>query len=204
MNFSSVAWVPDNDPNRDWETAARLATNWVDQKSAETGGSAVLVTNALNHLNVPSLEDFERRHARTSRLASRERVGRGEGPVLSYVPEGEDLHFAMNLARNSDLAVVEGGLFPVRGWAAWFEANDLVTGESLPPLDRTLREAVERLKFHGNNGFGDPFGKQQAHSILQRLQEDGMLDGQVLLGAALAAGVRPRGIKNLARLIEKL
>lgn len=204
MNFSSVAWVPDDDPQRDWETAASLAADWVNEKSAQSGASAVLVTNALNHLNVPSLENFERRHSRISRLASRTRVGSGEGPVLSYVPEAEDLLFAMGLARNADLAVVEGGLFPLQGWAAWYEAYDLVRDEPTPPLPDPIREAVDRLKFYGNNGFGDPFGKQEARVTLGRLQGEGVLDMPLILGAALAAGLRARAIKNLEGLADKL
>lgn len=203
MKFSSVAWVPDNDSQRDWETSAALAAEWVDQRSKESGASAVLVTNALNHLSVPSLEMFERRHARTSRLAGRGRVAVGDGPVLSYVPQAEDLEFAMNLARNSYLAVVEGSLFPLRGWAAWFEAHDLVGGDTTAPLNPAIREGAKRLSLHGSNGFSDPFGKQQAHSIVARLREQADLDTDLLIGAVFAAGVRPRGIKNLQRLIAR-
>lgn len=204
MTFSAVAWVPDDDPQRDWQTAAALAADWVEAQCAESGASAVLVTNALGDLGVPALHELERRHTRTSRLAGKDRVGPGEGPVLSYVPAPDDLRFAMDLARNSALAVVEGGLFPLAGWAAWFEAHDLVRGKPTPPLDDETRKAVERFEVYGNNAFGDPFGKQQARSILQRLQDQETLDSQVLLGAVLAAGVRPRGVKNLARLIGKL
>lgn len=136
---------------------------------------------------------------RTSRL-SKSSVPHGV-PVLSYVPEAENLHHAANIARNSSIAVVEGGLFPLAGWAAWCAAIDLTTNRPTPPLSDTIKEAVDRLAFYGNNNFGDPFGKQQAHSILDKIPMDAETT-EAILGAVLAAGVRPTGVKNLRRLIE--
>ncbi|MDQ4144308.1 MAG: hypothetical protein M3198_11300 [Actinomycetota bacterium] len=204
MNFLSVAWVPDDDEERDWSVAAGVATAWVDARCSEEGAMGVLVTNTLDYLGVPELNDFERRHTRASRLGKADRAGRGTGPVLAYVPQADDLHFAMGLARSSSLAVIEGRLFPLRGWAAWFEAINLVTEQTTPPFSPHTRKAIERLAFHGNNGYGDPFGKQQALSILTELRSMGDADDELVVSAVLAAGVRPRGVKNLQRLMEKL
>jgi hypothetical protein len=121
--------------------------------------------------------------------------------VLAYVPYLDDLAFAMRLAANSSLAVVETVGFPLAGWAAWFEATDLISNQSTPPIPSATRKAVERLKFYGNNAFGDPLGKKMAHSLPYELQNQGDLNHDYLLGAVLGAGVSPRGIKNLQRLI---
>lgn len=202
MKFSSVAWVPDDDSQRDWSVAAGLATHWVRERCNEEGASAVLVTNALDYLGVAELDDFERQYTRTSRRAGRNRVQRGVGPVLSYVPYAEDLEFAMRLARNSSIAVVETVAFPIGGWAARLGAWNLVANRKTPPLTEAVRDAVDRLKFYGNNGFGDRFGKRQAQSILGGLRTDGVLDRDVLLGAVLAAGLSARGTANLAGLLD--
>ncbi len=203
MDLVQVAWVPDDDPERDWSIAAGLAVDWVEQRCSEEKASGVLVTHSVGTTNVPELRDFTRRHAHTSRLASSDRVGAGFGPVLSYVPDEEDLYFAMQLARKSSIAVVEATSFPLFGWASWFEARNLITGDVALPLDEPVREAVDRLHFNSNNNFGDPFGKQQARSILDKISmDDGTSD--VILGAVLAAGVRPNGVRNLRRLIEAL
>lgn len=204
MSISFVAWVPDDDPERDWNIAAGLAARWVDDRCMKEGASGVLVTNTLDHLGVPELEDFERRHSRTSRLASRDRVGSGRGPVLSYVPAAEELQFAMALARDSSLGVVETISFPLSGWAAWFEAWNLIDDQPTPPLSEAIRNAVEHLKFHGHNGFGDQFGKDRARAILGELHAEGSLDAGLLAGAVLAAGVSARGVKNLTKLMDKL
>lgn len=201
MNLSSVAWVPDDDSQRDWNVAAGLAARWVDDRCNEEEASGVLVTNTLDHLGVPELEDFERRHSRTSRLASADRVGSGRGPVLSYVPRAEELQFAMDLARDSSLAVVETISFPLSGWAAWFEAWNLVDDQPTPPLPEAIKKAVDRLKFYGNNGFTDQLGKKQARSIVSDLLPSSEFDINFLPGAVLAAGVPARGVKNLRTLV---
>ena len=84
--------------------------------------------------------------------------------MLSYVPTLKDLEFATGLARKSSLAVVESISTPLRGWAAWLGALNLVTGAPTAVLPETTREAVERLKSCGNNGFADDYGKRDAVS----------------------------------------
>lgn len=204
MSLLRTAWVPDDDPERDWSVAAGLAAGWVEDRCREEGASGVLVTNTLDHLGVPELDNFERRHVRTSRLARRGRPGSGVGPVLSYVPHAKELEFAMSLARGSSLCVVETVSFPLTGWSARLGAMNLVTEETTSPLSDSVNEAVDRLKFHGNNGFGDDLGKRQAQSILADLRAAGSFDSGLILGAVLAAGVSARGVGNLSRLIDKL
>ncbi|MFJ4793336.1 hypothetical protein [Kitasatospora purpeofusca] len=42
-----AAWVPDDDPERDWELAADLAVAWVRRECAEQDAAGVLVVNAF-------------------------------------------------------------------------------------------------------------------------------------------------------------
>ena len=111
---------------------------------------------------------------------------------------------AMSLARHSSLGVVETVSFPLLGWASWFEAWDLVRQEPTPPLPESVRECVERLAFYGNNGFGDQFGKRQAQSILEQLDEPARKASALLPGALIAAGLSPRGIQNIRRLMASI
>jgi len=204
MTPLAFAWVPDDDPTRDWGVAAGWAVRWVDERCRMEGATGVLVTNTMSHLGVPELDRFEQRNSRTSRRAGRARVPRGEGPVLAYVPHAEELDFATRLARNSSLGVVETVSFPLGGWAAWLGAFNLVTEEFTGPLDTAVAEAVERLNFYGNNGFGDDFGKRMARSILEGLTDRPEWSAGLLPGAVLAAGVSDRGVKNLEKLMTRL
>lgn len=205
MSPLAFAWVPDDDPTRDWSIAAGWAVDWVDERCRMEGVSGVLVTNTMSRLGVPALDGFEQRNTRTSRRAGRARGREGEGPVLAYVPHGEELEFASRLARDSSLAVVETVSFPLAGWAAWVGALNLVTRELTSPLDPAVAETVERLKFYANNGFGDDFGKRMARSILEDLPTDTLAWSSALLpSAVLAAGVSYRGVKNLENLRTRL
>ncbi len=204
ISLLSVAWVPDDDPTRDWEVAARLAAAWVDDRCQHEGATGVLLTNTMDYLGVPALDVFAARHVRTSPRPARQRAGTGVGPVLSYVPHEKELETAMNLARGSSLGVVETVSFPLLGWASWFEAWDLVRQEPTPPLPESVRECVERVAFYGNNGFGDQFGKRQAQSILERLDEPARKASALLPGALIAAGVSPRGIRNIRQLMARI
>jgi hypothetical protein len=164
-----AAWVPDDDPERDWEIAADLAVV-------------------------------------TTPRASRDRVGRGKGPVLAYVPDEKALNFAAGLARGSSLAIVESiHGFPLKGWVRQLGAIDLTRSDEQPEqIDSELAEAIDRLDFYKNNGFGDQFGKQQAQRILQDLRGSGLLERDVVLGALAAKGASDRAVRNLGKLIDAL
>ncbi|MGW0294749.1 hypothetical protein [Streptomyces tuirus] len=202
-----AAWVPDDDPERDWEIAAALAVEWVRQECAEQGAIAVLVLNAFGvEQQLPSLRRFAAEHAVTTPRASRHRVGRGTGPVLAYVPDERTLDFAADLARGSSLAVVESiHGFPLCGWARQLGAIDLTRPDGqTEPLGSELAEAIDRLDFYKNNGFGDKFGKHQAQRILQGLRGAGLLDRDIVLGALAAKGASDRAVRNLGKLIDAL
>ncbi|WP_327278457.1 hypothetical protein OG609_44665 (plasmid) [Streptomyces sp. NBC_01224] len=126
-----AAWVPDDDPERDWAVAAGLAVDWIRQECAEQGATGVLVLNAFGvEQQIPALRRFAAEHTITTPRASGERVGRGTGPVFAYVPDAKSLDFAMNLARASSLVVVESAHgFPLKGWARQLGAVDLTRPE---------------------------------------------------------------------------
>ncbi|MGW4815181.1 hypothetical protein ACWEPB_26550 [Kitasatospora cineracea] len=209
MAISTVraAWVPDDDPERDWELAADLAVSWIRRECAEQGASGVLVVNAFGvEQQIPSLRSFAVEHTVTTPAASRDRVERGVGPVLAYVPDEKTLDFAMRLARGSSLAVVESAQgFALRGWASALGAIDLTRPDERPEeAGPGFAEAIDRLAFYKNNGFGDPFGKQQALHILQDLDSSEGLDREAILGALAARGASNRAVRNLAKLIDGL
>ncbi|MFE7192828.1 hypothetical protein [Kitasatospora sp. NPDC057541] len=202
-----AAWVPDDDPEREWELAADLAVAWVRRECAEQDASGVLVVNAFGvEEQIPSLRTFAAEHTVTTRRAARSRVGSGVGPVLAYVPDEKALNFAAGLARGSSLAVVESiGGFPLGGWASQLGAVDLTRPDEQPAALRPeMAKAIERLNLYKNNGFGDRFGKEQAHRILLSLQSAGVLERDVLLGALAARGATDRAVRNLGKLIDGL
>lgn len=202
-----AAWVPDDDPARDWEIAADLAVSWVRRECAEQDAIGVLVLNTFGvEQQIPSLRRFGEEHAVTTPGASRDRVGHGKGPVLAYVPDEGTLDFAARLARGSSLAVVESVHgFPLGGWARQLGAIDLTRPEEQPEqFDAELTDAIDRLDFYGNNGFGDQFGKQQARRILQDLHGAGLLEREAILGALAARGASGRAVRNLGKLIDAL
>lgn len=188
----------------DWETAAALAVDWVRRECAEQGATGVLVLNARGSGDsIRALQRFAADHTVTTPRSHWSRVGRGVGPVLAYVPDEKALDFATGLARGSSLAVVEGYSFPLAGWARQVGAVDLARpGDAPEPIDPTVADAITRLASYKNNGFGDPFGKQQAHRILADLHAGGLLDRDLVLGALAARGASPRGVKSLAKLID--
>lgn len=126
------------------------------------------------------------------------------GPVLCVRLRPRTSSSRHILARRSSLAVLESSFFPLRGWAAWLGARNLATGEATPKLLATIRDAVERLKYYGNNAFAERFGKDRARSIVGELRGRGDFDRDLVLGAVLAAGVSAHGVKNLAALIDRV
>ncbi|MEW2161495.1 hypothetical protein AB0912_00610 [Streptomyces sp. NPDC007084] len=205
MSILRAAWVPDDDPERDWEVGAELAVRWVEREAAEQSATAVLVLNAFGaEQSIPTLRRFAERHLVATPRSGRQRVGSGVGPVLACVPDAKTLEFATGLARGSSLAAVEGAnLFPLHGWATQVQAIDLTHPEDeVEEVDERLTSALESLKFYGNNGYGPPFDRQQAARVLGDLRSAGLLDHDVVIGAMAARGISPSGLKLLGQLIK--
>ena len=194
----AAAWVPAV-PGRDVGEATRLAVVWTERQCWREHARAIVVTSTRDQFEVPELAEFSKQHSHVTRR-SQQRLA-GEVPVLVYLPDADDLDFAVHLAGSSSLAVVESGAFALRGWAAWLEALDLVSGEPTPGLVEVTKGALERLVFYGNNAFDDDFGKERARAVLAELRGRGKLDRDLLLGAALAAGLSAHAVKNLGRLM---
>lgn len=205
--INQAAYVPFDD-HTDWDDAVALAVDWVEQRCAEEGSAALLVTHTVDGARyTPKLESFVERHRNHATPRSRTaRRNSGPGPVLAYVPDADLLHFAIGLARNSSLCVVEGS-FSVAGWAAATSALDLVTGQETAPVAEDIQDELERLRFYGNNGWGDQWGKQWAIRILPTVLRELPSDGRtadVIAGWMLAKGASDNGVRNLAKVIDRL
>ncbi|MEU8138648.1 hypothetical protein [Streptodolium elevatio] len=205
-NILRAAWVPDDDPHRDWEIAAQLAVDWIREECADQRANGVLVLNAFGaEQSVPALRRFTAQHAATTPRAGRNRADSGLGPVLAYVPTERTLDFAAGLARGSSLAVVEGSSSPLEGRARELGAVDLTRPDETPtPIESALTAAIGRLHFYSNNSFSVQFGKQRAQRILEDLRGEDLLDRELILGALVARGVSDRGVRNLDKLIESV
>ncbi len=195
-----IAWVPDDEPQRPWDVGGELASDWIEERASAEGVNPVLVTNAMNVQPPDALAGYQQTTHRSGRNS-----GFGIGPVISFVPHGRELDYAMNLAHRSSIVVIETVSFPLKGWAAASGAINLLTSEVTPPPPEPLAAALERLKFYGNNGFTGPFEKQQARSILIDLRAaEGRIDSDAITSAMLAQGVSPQGAARLGELITKL
>ncbi|MFF8556603.1 hypothetical protein ACF058_27710 [Streptomyces sp. NPDC015501] len=197
MGIRHAAWVPEDDA-LDWEEAAALAARWVRRRGKDEGATPVLVANALDATSsVPSLRGFE-----VTSPQSRSRPASGE-PVLAYTPTLESLVYAEQLARGSSLVIVEGFSFSIRGWARERGASNLFTqqGEAASE-DRRWLDALERLTFHKNNGWGDTLGKKAAQRAVDDLRVAGLLDVDELVSAMAARGASVRALKGLRRIVE--
>jgi len=200
MTSYSAAWVPKHD-DTDWEDAAALAIAWVTAQGREQGRTPLLVTNGQGaESSVPALVTFGSRYGRTTPRSARVD---GNRPVLAYVPDTRTLDFAAGKAHGSSLCVVEGFGLELAGWARDSGAVDL-TGRSSAPqaLDPRLTEALDRLEFHGNNGWTRGFGQDQARRILADLHSARLLDRSVIVGAMLARGSSTKAVQRLEQLID--
>ena len=196
-----AAWIPE-DPEREWEVAASAAVAWIEDQCRTLNVEAVLVTDARDGKTfAPSLAHFAARHSHDT---PRARSVRGPKAVLAYVPSLKALDLSMQLARDTAVCVVESFMTPVAGWAAQLGATDLTQPGDAPTIVPTeLVKAVERLKFYGNNGYGAPFDRDRANSILRDLQGAGLCDADWLAAAVMATGISSRGAERLHDLAEK-
>lgn len=194
-----AAWVPDDDPERPWDHAAGLAADWLRVEAASTGATPMLVTYSFQ--NGEGMTAFRGMQHVTTRSPGSVtgQVGR---PVLAYAPEERVLALAHRHARNAALCVVESVSFPLHGWARESAAVNLLTGSVLPPLDPSVRDRLEHLRFIGNNGWGDQYGKRDATRILPDLRGD--VDRAEVLGYLLAHGAHDRSLGNIEKIMDKM
>jgi hypothetical protein len=195
-----AAWVPDDDPERPWDDAVALALRWLDSEAS--GGPVVLVTHSFDNVspgNRPLARFTRGRNHITPRSGP---ASAPRGPVLAYAPSPEALELAMNRARGSALCVVETRSTPVHGWALVTGAVNLLTG-AVEVLDGRLRKPLERLKFYGNNGYGNDFDRRGARSALDDIRSAGLLDRDLIVSAVAALGISQRGQDQLGKLIDR-
>ncbi|MFF4989724.1 hypothetical protein ACFY19_21210 [Streptosporangium saharense] len=203
----TAAWVPDDDPHRDWDEAARLAVAWLLEQATREGASPLLVTPTQNqwHAGVESITWFARTYSATTPRSSHQRVGSGPGPVLAYVPDFDTLHLAARCAQGSTLAVVETEETPLIGWAMEVGAINLLTGEVTPDTRSSdQRELLERVHRNGNNGWTSGFGRDQTLRALRGVYGRDGLTKDIILGAMAAKGHRGKAVDRLGEALDTL
>ncbi|MER5424366.1 hypothetical protein [Streptosporangium roseum] len=206
INYTA-AWVPDDDPHRDWDDAARLAVAWVLEQAGREGATPLLVTPHQSQWNagVESITWFAGAYPATTPRSGRERAGSGQGPVLVYVPDVDTLQLAVRYARGSALAVVETVSTPLIGWAMEAKAINLLTGEVTPDTrSDSQRELLERVHSYGNNGWTRGFGREQTLRALRGIYERDGLTKDVILGAMAAKGHNGKAVDRLGEVLDTL
>jgi hypothetical protein len=198
----TAAWVPDDDPERDWEEAAEIAVEWMLAEATQHAGDPLLVTPTQHQWDAtPALHAFTQRFEATTPRGRR--ALSGNRPVLAYVPDYDTFSLAAGYARKSVLVIVESESHPVSGWAMEVGATNLLTGEVTKDT-RTKEQAkeFERIHFYGNNNWTTGFGKDQSTRILQDMHAKGILDRDLLLGYQLAKHHHGKGLDRLAKMVD--
>lgn len=202
-HLQAAAWVPDDDPQRPWEDAAGLASDWIWERSRIEGVFPLLVTNTFhNAVGIDCLEEIARKGGQAT-PQGKQRFDRG--PVLAYVPDERTLKLALDLARGHSLAVVETVRFPLAEWAAGAEAISLLDGTtSSSSIPEDVKADLDHAVFFGgNNGWTGPHEKQHARNHLVRHVLAGRLAPEQAASYVMAKGVSDKGAKRLRLLLEK-
>lgn len=199
-----AAYVPELE-RRTYDDALGLAIGWIEDRCAESGTDAVLITPRKSVSMYPeSLEAFAARHGNHGTPAGRyrQRVPRGR-PTLVYVPDEQMLDQAASHADGAALAAVESSVFPLRGWAAAVGAVNLDTGEVVEPPAEDAVKVLEHIVFMGNNGYSDRYAKNNIGHWIDKLAATAPeLDGAFVGGWVLAKGRYDSGAKNIRALVD--
>lgn len=203
MEYKSVAaWVP-YEETRDFDSAAAVAIEWAEGEAAARGLSAILVTDQKGEYHGKALfEPFRAgRHAspRSSGVAVR------PGAVIAHVPTPAALELAMRLARGNALVVVEHpSPWRLAGWAAMFDAQNLLTGLKESPLSPDVLNNLQALATYGNNGYANGFGRNGARRLLSEMHDAGQLDRDLVLSALITFDISADALEVIAKLIDQI
>jgi hypothetical protein len=203
-HLRAAAWVPDDDPHRDWADAADLAAEWIWQRSEEEGVPPLLVTNTqqARGFGIDALDEIARAGGHTT-PRSRTRVERA--PVLVYVPYEQSLRRAMEVARGFSLVAVETKQFPLAEWAFGAEAVNLLTDEpSTSAIPDEIRKDLDSAMFYGGrNGWTGPDEKAHAQRHLREHVRAGRLTPDQAASYVMSQGASDRGAKRLRELLQR-
>lgn len=203
-HLRAAAWVPEDDPQRDWADAVAIAADWLWQRSQIEGVAPVLVTNTqkAGGPGLGMLDEIARAGGHTT---PRSRAHLDPAPVLAYVPYAESLQCAMDQARGFSLVAVETRRFPLAEWTAGAGAINLLTHETSPSaIPDDVRDDLDSAVFYGgNNGWTGPDEKDHARRHLIEHLLSGRLSAEQAASYVMSQGVSDRGAKRLRELLEK-
>jgi len=200
-NRYRAAYVPFTD-DMSWDDAAALAVTWLMEQAKATRARPLLVTNTFGpQSSVPSLAWLCGRADHVTPRSDGRQVPGGQ-PVLAYVPTAEAFDLAARRAGSVALSVVESRDFGLAGWAAGVTATNLITDEVTPELASDVADLLDRLKFYGNNGYTDQFGKGHARTIVGDLKREGAAR-DIITSDLAAQGISPRGVKTIGQLFDE-
>jgi hypothetical protein len=203
-HLRAAAWVPDDDPHRDWADAADLAAEWIWQRSEEEGVPPVLVTNTqrARGFGIDALDEIARTGGHTT---PRSRTHLDRAPVLVYVPYEQSLHCAMELARGFSLVAVETKGFSLAEWAAGAAAVNLLTDEKASSAipDDARKDVDSAMSYGGRNGWTGPDEKAHAQRYLLDHMRAGRLSPDQAASYVMSQGASDRGAKRLRGLLER-
>lgn len=195
-----AAWMPYSVV--DYEEAVRPAVGWLTRRTGRPKVVALHEMRAATY--TPSLTQYAR-VAEKITPRSRGRSAQGND-VLAYVPDWKLLELAVSRASGGSIAVVEEFDVVMRGWAQAVGALNLGTGLTTPDLATDdVREAVERIHFYGNNGWGKYYAtaRRMTASTLRELSAAGWTDGSRIIGGVFALGKSPALLEELGSLVEE-
>jgi len=202
----TAAWVPDDDPERPWDDAADLAFDWVLKRARENRLEPLLVspTQGQWHSGADAVREMAQRYDAVTPRSNRPH-GSMKRAVLAYVPGYDCMDLAAMYARDGVLAVVESVSHPLLGWAVEVKATNLVTGQVTPDTrDVDLVKDLDRVSWHGNNGWTAGFGKNMATRVLSDQASRRSLDPAIVLGYMVARGHHGKAIERLRKVLDSL
>lgn len=202
-HLRAAAWVPDDDPHRDWADAVELAAEWIWQQSENEGAAPRLVTNTnrTGGFGIEALDEIVRAGRHTT---PQSRSKPDPGPTLVFVPYEPSLKCAMDLARGFSLAAVETKQFSLAEWAAGADAVNLLTNEvSASAIHDDARNDLDSaMLYGGRNGWTGSDEKAHARRFLLDHVRAGRLTPDQAASYVMSQGASDRGAKRLRELLQ--